>query len=272
MKFGALTTYALGIAVFLIAFAIVGYLIGDGSAKKDAIKTPPGATTPPIDTQLLPGTETPPTNDSGASDDGVQSEKVPKGMILLDDVSPISEDGHRIDDMQIGDEGLPSEMTAQALQKVYPKNTNVTAMLDFAKSLLGTPYEYGSSRSDPSTFDCSDFVQYVFKQSFGMQLPRDSRGQKEYVKQFGSHRYADWRRLSPGDLIFFSAYRGSAKANYADVQRDVTRVTHVGIYMGKTPEGKHLMINTASRPHGVKIDVINGRHWEYRVVYGGRAY
>lgn len=39
---------------------------------------------------------------------------------------------------------------------------------------LGTPYEYGSSRNDTSTFDCSDFIRQIFMDATNLKLPADS--------------------------------------------------------------------------------------------------
>jgi cell wall-associated NlpC family hydrolase len=271
--------YALGVAICLIAFVVVGWLIGlvsDGKSKQqpDAAKQPETTQQQPNEVRLIPevpGAVKKPTGQSEEPDEGVQNEKEPTEPILVDEVSPITEDGHSIEDMKKGDSGL--QMLAPfSTGKVYPQNTNITAMIDYGKKYLGTPYEYGSDRKTDTTFDCSDFVQWVFKRTLGMQLPMSSQKQKDYVKQYGSHRYADWRRATPGDLFFFSSYRGSKKENYADVQRDVTPVTHCGIYIGKTPEGKHLLLHTASNPTGVRIQTIDGTHLEYRIVYTGRAY
>ena len=41
-----------------------------------------------------------------------------------------------------------------------------------ARSFVGTPYVWGGST--PDGFDCSGFVQYVYKKAFGIDLPRVS--------------------------------------------------------------------------------------------------
>ena len=77
-----------------------------------------------------------------------------------------------------------------------------------AAELKGKPYRYGAT--GPSSFDCSGYVQYVFRQ-VGKSLPRTSRQQRAATPQIAK---AEKR---PGDLIFL--YRGG-------------RVTHVGVYAG----------------------------------------
>lgn len=132
---------------------------------------------------------------------------------------------------------------------------------------LGTPYEFGSSRNDTSTFDCSDFVRQAYLDSIGLRLPGDSRSQGAYVKEIG--KTADnWRNLKRGDLMFFMSYQGSRASDYANVDKVSARITHVGIYLG---DGKILHTYSA-KSGGVRIDSIEGTHWEYRFLFGGFVY
>nr|WP_306440429.1 MULTISPECIES: NlpC/P60 family protein [unclassified Paenibacillus] len=48
---------------------------------------------------------------------------------------------------------------------------------------LGTPYEFGSIRSNTKTFDCSDFVRQAYLEGTGIILPADSRTQGAYIKK-----------------------------------------------------------------------------------------
>lgn len=135
------------------------------------------------------------------------------------------------------------------------------------KKYMGTPYEFGSSRSNTRTFDCSDLVRQVFWEGAGIKLPTNSRTQAEYVKKEGEIK-KNWRELAPGDLMFFMSYRGPKKGNYAHINKANQRITHVGIYLGN---GK--ILHTYSKQSGgVRIDSIEGKHWEYRLVVAGSAY
>lgn len=92
-------------------------------------------------------------------------------------------------------------------------------IIDNAKKLLGTPYVWGGTT--PSGFDCSGFVQYVFRQS-GISLPRTT------TEQCKVGTYVSKSDLQPGDLVFLqNTYREG--------------VSHVGIYIG---DGK--MIHASS--------------------------
>ncbi|NEW04509.1 C40 family peptidase [Paenibacillus sp. SYP-B3998] len=144
--------------------------------------------------------------------------------------------------------------------------TKVQNVIAAGKKYIGTPYEYGSSRDNTSTFDCSDFVRQAFLDGIGLKLPSDSRGQGNYVKSLGNAK-TNWRDLKAGDLMFFMDYRGTAASNYTGINKTTQRITHVAMYLG---DGK--ILSTYSKESGgVRIDSIAGRHWEYRFLYGGSA-
>jgi len=53
----------------------------------------------------------------------------------------------------------------------------------FAKQNLGKPYKYGAKPSEaPKTFDCSSFVQYIYKK-VGIALPRTALEQAHLGKK-----------------------------------------------------------------------------------------
>ncbi|MFB9329128.1 C40 family peptidase [Paenibacillus aurantiacus] len=140
------------------------------------------------------------------------------------------------------------------------------SVINAGMKYIGTPYEYGSSRSDTITFDCSDFVRQAFLDATGVKLPADSRGQATYVKNRGGTT-TNWSSLKPGDVMFFMSYKGTSKSAYAGINKSAQRITHVGIYLGN---GK--MMNTYSnQAGGVTISKVAGTHWEYRFVFGGSA-
>lgn len=84
-------------------------------------------------------------------------------------------------------------------------------VVDFAKTLLGTPYKWGGTTADG--LDCSGFTQFVYKQ-LGINLPRISAAQAQYGKR------TDIGALQPGDMV---AWDNSARNNGAD---------HIAIYIG----------------------------------------
>lgn len=79
-----------------------------------------------------------------------------------------------------------------------------------AKKYIGVPYVWGGTTT--KGFDCSGYVQYVFK-AHGITLPRVSRD------QYTAGQYVSKADLQPGDLVFFHSGSG-------------TTISHVGIYIG----------------------------------------
>lgn len=79
-----------------------------------------------------------------------------------------------------------------------------------AKKYLGYPYVYGGM--SPSGFDCSGFVNYVYKQC-GYSMNRVAS-----AIYYNNGTYVEKANLQPGDLVFFS--------------NSSEHVGHVGIYIG----------------------------------------
>lgn len=136
----------------------------------------------------------------------------------------------------------------------------IEAGLDY----LGTPYEFGSSRYNTNTFDCSDFVRQAYLDGIGLTLPMDSRKQGQYVKNLGNTT-TNWRNLQPGDILFFMSYQGSQKSDYYGIHKAKQRITHNGIYLG---DG-NILHTYSKKSGGVKIDNIEDTSWEYRFLFGG---
>jgi cell wall-associated NlpC family hydrolase len=85
------------------------------------------------------------------------------------------------------------------------------AIAQYAKQFLGTPYVWGGT--SPDGFDCSGFVQYVYKE-MGIDLPRVSFQQANAGKRIGLNK------LTPGDLV---SWDNSPRNPGAD---------HIAIYLG----------------------------------------
>ncbi|AJY77495.1 hypothetical protein VN24_04385 [Paenibacillus beijingensis] len=160
-------------------------------------------------------------------------------------------------------EPAPSTNTGSADTVSYDVESMIAAGLKY----LGTPYEYGSSRQDTRTFDCSDFVRQAFLDGLGISLPADSRGQGQYVRDKGNINY-DWHQLKRGDLMFFGDYIGNKPDDYSGIDADKAIITHVAIYLG---DG--ILLHTYSKASGgVKVtENIEDTHWDYRFLYGGSA-
>lgn len=140
----------------------------------------------------------------------------------------------------------------------------VENLIQAAKSYLGTPYIFGSDRTEPSSFDCSDFTRWVFL-SLGMDLPWDSRAQAAYVHAFSDKTYTSLKEAKRGDLLFFSGYRGNHASDYKGLTPEERPVSHLGIYLGNGE-----IIHCASQKSGgVNIHKLTWRQLDSRFLFGG---
>lgn len=131
-------------------------------------------------------------------------------------------------------------------------SSTANQVIQFGLRYLGTPYAFGSNRYTTTTFDCSDFVRYTYKQVTGIVLPMDSRKQATYVKRYGHNLTTKWTKLKAGDIMFFTS-------------PSTGKVYHVGLYMGN---GK--ILHTYSvKSGGVRVDKIDGTWLERRFYFGG---
>jgi cell wall-associated NlpC family hydrolase len=106
-----------------------------------------------------------------------------------------------------------------------------------AQSLLGTPYQYGGTT--PEGFDCSGFINYVFRHAAGLALPRITHDLARAGKPVSV------AELRPTDLVYFKIER--------------QKPLHVGIYLG---EGK--FIHSPSRRGKVNIQTLDQDYWKDR--------
>lgn len=128
---------------------------------------------------------------------------------------------------------------------------------------LGTPYEYGSSRNDTSTFDCSDFIRQIFMDATNLKLPADSRQQGDWVKA-NSTVVTSISNLKRGDLMFFMDYKGNSASAYEGIDKSTARISHVAMYLG---DGQVLQTYSVASG-GVRVDKLSAS-WMNRFLYGG---
>jgi cell wall-associated NlpC family hydrolase len=112
------------------------------------------------------------------------------------------------------------------------------ALAGTALSLRGAPYR--NQGADPSGFDCSGFVQYVYQQ-YGLALPREVR------EQFRKGKKVDPDQLEPGDLVFFATVAPGA--------------SHVGISIGGDQ-----FVHAPSERGVVRVEQLSATYWRTRFV------
>lgn len=110
-------------------------------------------------------------------------------------------------------------------------------IVETGKNYIGVPYVFGGTT--PKGFDCSGFLQYVFKQN-GLSIPRLAD------EQYNLGSNAKVSQLLPGDLVFFSTYTSG--------------VSHCGIYVGNRS------FLHASSSKGIRIDSLDSDYWKSKFV------
>lgn len=83
------------------------------------------------------------------------------------------------------------------------------SLIGLSHRFIGTRYRWGAT--GPSAFDCSGFLQYVYKR-MGVALPRTTHA------MYAAGRPVPPAQLKPGDMVFFTTYRRGP--------------SHAGIYIG----------------------------------------
>ena len=119
----------------------------------------------------------------------------------------------------------PHTVSGPGIQVSVPSSASGSKVIQVAVQYIGVPYVWAGA--DPSGFDCSGFVMYVYGK-LGIDLPHSSRMMSEMGSAVSDSQ------LQPGDLVFFGS-----------------PVHHVGIYVG---DGK--MINSPYTGASVRIESV----------------
>lgn len=125
--------------------------------------------------------------------------------------APVGARGIDVRGVNVSMRGRSASTTTTRRSPSSRASASASSILATADSYVGTPYKWGGET--PRGFDCSGFVQYVFREH-GIELPRSSRQQV----QVGEVLPVGLDALEPGDLMFFAS-NGS-------------RIDHVAIYAG----------------------------------------
>ncbi len=112
----------------------------------------------------------------------------------------------------------------------------VRNLTTYAYSLIGTPYKYGGY--SPNTgFDCSGFVDYVFRHTANIALPHNAHQISRYGISVKSSQ------LREGDLVFY------------DTNNEA--FSHVGIYLGNDR-----FIHAPSSGGSVRTENMREHYWK----------
>ena len=185
-----------------------GYVSGDYVDLTDTRPAPP--TPPPADEENDDVPTPPPADDNSGSEGGTGD----------DDNSSDNDTGS--DDTGSGNTGTTGQ-----------------AIADYAQEFLGVPYVWGGTT--PSGFDCSGFIQYVFRH-FGYELPRGTNA------QLNCGTAVSKSELQPGDIIFFR------DPEYAEGGP----TSHAGIYIGN---GQFIHASTYNGSERVQIHPLSNAYY-----------
>lgn len=149
---------------------------------------------------------------------------------------------------------IPAAKPRVAAKKVVPTDDGggklttarakaILAMVKTGRSFMGIPYVWGGE--DPSGFDCSGYIQYVFAKH-GKSMPRTAD------IQFNVGQVVPRGQEKPGDLVFFETYCPGP--------------SHVGIYLGRD----YFMHASSSR--GVTVDRLSSDFFAARYLGAKRNF
>ncbi len=135
---------------------------------------------------------------------------------------------------------MPAAGTDSGLE---PDRGSAPTVMDRALDLIGVRYRRGGD--NPQTgFDCSGLVNHVFREAYGMILPRSSRA----ISKAGSSVAKD--ELQAGDLVLFHNLRNA--------------VSHIGIYLGD-----NRFVHSPRPGLAVSVADLRERYWARRY-FGAR--
>lgn len=134
----------------------------------------------------------------------------------------------------------PEAPTAPSIPDLLAHRFTGSAIAQFAMGFLGVPYRLGGS--DPTGFDCSGLVQYVFAQ-YGVAVPRVVEEQWEFGDKVKPSK------IEPGDLIFFNTKRSGDGAS------------HVAIAIGGES-----FVHAPNSTGVVRVEALSSSYWGSRYI------
>ena len=157
-----------------------------------------------------------------------------------------TENTARNNDDEIGRIARQSSVTASPPPAVSSsaERGDVDDLIGSAMGFLGVAYRFGGT--SPSGFDCSGFMQYIFRKAFAVNLPRTS------AEQANVGVTVNRSQLQPGDMVFFRT-AGS-------------RISHVGMYIGNDR-----FIHAPRTGKRIEITSLSNRYWSARYATARRV-
>lgn len=136
-------------------------------------------------------------------------------------------------------------VTAQTYESRNVSQGDADSLIGSAMGLLGVAYRYGGT-SASTGFDCSGFMQHIFRRSMQISLPRTSA---EQARMGVAVSRGD---LQPGDMVFFNTAG--------------RRISHVGLYIGN-----NRFIHAPRTGKRIEITSLGNKYWSSKYVTARRV-
>ena len=135
---------------------------------------------------------------------------------------------------------LDTPFSAESLPpsaSVDTRDVAATDVVKYAKTLIGTPYKYGSIKPQEG-FDCSGFITHVFNH-FNIAVPRSSKDFEHVGTEINVEN------SKPGDLILFTGTDSTDRT-----------IGHMGIITANN-DSTLFIHSTSGKAYGVTITPLN---------------
>ncbi|MBC7414470.1 MAG: C40 family peptidase [Herminiimonas sp.] len=140
--------------------------------------------------------------------------------------------------MEVTATAAPANLMDAPLARLHDFTSRASELAMQAMGMLGIHYKMGGN-SPENGLDCSGLVRYVFKEAWGLILPRTA----EEISQVGQR--VEKQELQPGDLVFYNTLKRG--------------FSHVGIYLGDNK-----FIHSPSAGGQVRIESMDLSYWKNR--------
>jgi cell wall-associated NlpC family hydrolase len=165
-------------------------------------------------------------------------EKKDSAQLVSTDTAQAKKAPEAIDSAVLVIDTLKTDSVLVPAAQVHTKNVPPQQVVDFAKTLIGTPYRYAST--DPKVgFDCSGFITYVFNH-FHILVPRSSIDFTNVGRTLPSDS------AKAGDLILFTGTDSTEKF-----------VGHMGLVVSNQNRQLEFIHSTSGKKYGVTITPLN---------------
>ena len=140
---------------------------------------------------------------------------------------------------------VPTEPAINASSETQTESLSQgRSIVSEASKYMGIPYRWGGT-SPQTGFDCSGFVQFIFRHTLNIKLPRMPVDMSRLGLRINREE------LAPGDLVFFNTRGG--------------KFTHVGIYVNDSQ-----FIHSPMPGTRITVSRMDSAYYRHRFTYAVR--